>query len=303
MGGSWHDLRVMMSRNSQLQWSFGVIALLLVAAGHAVEAGSSARKLSQQASLPSVKDMATRYMCGAECAGCLQRDTGRAAAIHDPATINPRVVPLENAVGLTGGFAAVPEECALINFNNVIKAAFENVTIKAVTGNGCTFRGFRTWGDVAALWSTPQGGTPFNPSMLLATWDAIALLATAVNRQAAWVASQPCAMQAQTFGAFLDSVRGFTRADVFAQTSLGATPQSKCSPEVPGLCLAALKAGVQGYPAVTCDCSKLNPDFAASAGKCRGQTGQALLNGLLSFAGASQIGMKLGTPMIASCSA
>ncbi|WIA40695.1 hypothetical protein OEZ86_004391 [Tetradesmus obliquus] len=306
----------MILTNSQLQWSFGVIALLLVAAGHAVEAGSSARKLSQLATLPSVKAMAAANMCGTECTGCAF-DQGVARLDHTH-PLGVKWVALENAVGLNntrpdygnkgaiGTLAHWPEECALINFNAVIRLAFEDPSVKGITGNGCTFRGFRTWGDVAALWSTP-GNTAFEPSMLMTSRGIQVMLALAVDKQAQWVASQSCAVQAQPFTQFVQSLTAFPRSAVFANTSIGAIPKDVgcVFPEPTAVCLDAFKLGTQGFPAVTCDCSKLNPVFAPNAGKCKGQSPQAVLNGLLNYAGMMRPTdkVRLGSPMIASCAA
>ncbi|WIA20792.1 hypothetical protein OEZ85_005152 [Tetradesmus obliquus] len=112
-------------------------------------------------------------------------------------------------------------------------------SIKRITNNACTFRGFRTWGDVAALWSSPGVGTVFRAEDLKTPSGVIAML------------------------------------------------------------------GHAGFPAITCDCSKL-PQAAVFAAKpeCRGgPLGQVHLNAALSNTGMTGLPWKLGTPLLAGCRA
>ncbi|WIA40928.1 hypothetical protein OEZ86_004583 [Tetradesmus obliquus] len=258
----------------------GVLALLLLAAaGHAADAQSgSNRKLKQThgyitraAKMPQefTRELAAVNMCGVNCWGC-RRDSGLAERLHNAGVYTApsiyagfgRNVSAELAVGINNTFAFWPEECALINFNGAIEQVFEMSAIGRMTGNACTFRGFRTWADVAALWSSPGEGTIFDRNLLKDPAGIIAMLSNAANRQAAWVETLPCDWQSQLYAAW-------------------------------------------GFPAITCDCSKL-PTAIVGAAKpeCRNRPlGQVHLNAALSNTAMTGLPWKVGSPMLFGCRA
>uniref|UniRef100_A0A383W8J4 Uncharacterized protein n=1 Tax=Tetradesmus obliquus TaxID=3088 RepID=A0A383W8J4_TETOB len=194
-------------------------------------------------------------------------------------------------------------------------------SIKRITGNACTFRGFRTWGDVAALWSSPGDGTVFRVEDLKTPAGIMAMLGNAVNRQAEWVQTLACDWQAQPYDAWISDVRAFRRAGVFygflfdterkivvqassAPTPLDPIPAGLCGASA-AICVEAIMVAVQGFPAITCDCSKLPTTIVGAAKpECRNRPlGQVHLNAALSNTAMTGLPWKLGSPMLFGCRA
>lgn len=287
--------------------------------------------ITRAAKMPQefTRELAAVNMCGVNCWGC-RRDSGLAERLHNAGVYTApsiyagfgRNVSAELAVGINNTFAFWPEECALINFNGAIKQVFEMSAIRRITGNACTFRGFRTWADVAALWSSPGEGTIFDRNLLKDPAGIIAMLSNAANRQAAWVETLPCDWQSQPYAAWVSDLAGFVRDGAFygkiwfengkvlvedAPTEVRVQPVSSwlCYGSGEPVCMAALFDRVQGFPAITCDCSKL-PTAIVGAAKpeCRNRPlGQVHLNAALSNTAMTGLPWKLGSPMLFGCRA
>lgn len=276
------------------------------------------RKLSQAYvqlppnTLPTEKQMADARMCGTDCYSCPSSNNGILATYQNWSN---NKLPLDGTVGITASYAYHPEECVLINLNAAIKYIFDMPRFRTLTGGGCTFNGLRTWVDVAAFWSNPDPFPTFDGNQLLNPAGFQAMVQLIVNKQAAWQGAQTCEAQAtQSFNAFVMGLRTVNRpAGVFEGLTWTTAPamvdpgtifaRPACVDSVP-LCVAALKKRLQGFAAITCDCSKLSPT-AVRASKCAPAEGapytQANLNAVLSNTVLTQLPFRLGTPMFASC--